>query len=79
VVPFGQDQPDNARRVVGLGVGRTISRSAVSPDRFARELRELVENPDYARRAGSVGAAIGKERGVVTACDEIERVVASVH
>ena len=26
VVPFGVDQPDNARRVVELGVGRTISR-----------------------------------------------------
>ncbi len=79
VVPFGQDQPDNARRVVGLGVARTIPRSAVSPDRFARELRELLEKPDYARRADSVGAAIRKERGVVTACDEIERVIASVH
>jgi rhamnosyltransferase subunit B len=79
VVPFGQDQPDNARRVVALGAGRTISRSAVSPQRFAKELRELLENADYARRAESVGTAIRNERGVVTACDEIERVMAPVN
>jgi rhamnosyltransferase subunit B len=79
VVPFGQDQPDNARRVVGLGAGRTIPKSAVSPFRLAQELRELLENPDYARRAEGVGAIIGKERGAVTACDEIERVMAAVN
>ena len=75
VVPFGQDQPDNARRVVALGAGRTISRTAVGPGRFARELRELLENADYARRADNVGDAIRNERGVVTACDEIEAAI----
>ena len=29
IVPFGQDQPDNARRCVRLGVARTIARKAL--------------------------------------------------
>ncbi len=43
VVPFGQDQPDNARRVVGLGVARTIPEGRLS---------------HRSRRQGTVGAAV---------------------
>ena len=54
VVPFGQDQPDNARRVVGLGVARTVGRG---------------QYPGRSRHARAVGAggrrlrAAGPHRG----------------
>jgi UDP:flavonoid glycosyltransferase YjiC (YdhE family) len=73
IVPFGQDQPDNARRCVGLGVARTLSRLAFTPARVADELRQLRQNPGYGRRAADVGATVRAENGTVTACDEIER------
>jgi rhamnosyltransferase subunit B len=72
VVPFGQDQPDNARRVVELGVGRTLPRNKYTADRLIRELRALGD-PTYDERARAIGARIAAERGVATACDEIEK------
>lgn len=72
VVPFGQDQPDNARRVVKLGVARTVSRGQYTRERVTRELSALVSDPKYAERARTVGVQVAAERGVETACDEIE-------
>ena len=74
VMPFGQDQPDNARRCVELGVARTISRRAYA-GRVARELSALLSNPSYAERAAAVGAEMATENGTMTACDAIERVL----
>ena len=75
VVPFGQDQPDNARRVVGLGVARTIPRGGYRIDRVVRELSALLSDPGYAERALGVGDQVRAERGTATACDAIERVL----
>jgi len=72
VVPFAHDQPDNARRCVSLGVARTISRSAYSRGRVAKELARLLDDPSYVSHAARVGADIRAERGTVTACDAIE-------
>lgn len=77
VVPFGQDQPDNARRVVQLGVARTISRRRFRIDRVISELSALLSDPSYAARAATVGKQVCAERGTETACDAIERVLAS--
>ena len=76
VVPFGQDQPDNARRVVKLGVGRTIRRGQYRVDRLLRELTEL-SAPAYAERARAVGLEVNAERGVERAVDEIEKALGS--
>jgi len=75
IVPFGQDQPDNARRVVSLGVARTIPRGGYSIDRVISELSALLSDPGYAQRALVVGEQVRAERGVQTACDSIERVL----
>ncbi len=72
VVPYGQDQPDNARRCVALGVGRTIPRHRYNAELLERELSVLLSDPAYATRAAVVGAAIRAERGTETACDAIE-------
>jgi UDP:flavonoid glycosyltransferase YjiC (YdhE family) len=72
VVPFGQDQPDNARRCADLGVARWVPRSAYTVDRVTRELSVLLDNRDYARRAAEVARRVEAERGVDTAVDAIE-------
>jgi UDP:flavonoid glycosyltransferase YjiC (YdhE family) len=77
VVPFGQDQPDNARRCVERGIARTISRGRYTVDRVTRELSALLTDPAYARRADGVGEQVRAERGAEAAADAIERVLAS--
>jgi UDP:flavonoid glycosyltransferase YjiC (YdhE family) len=55
-----------------LGTSRTISRDHYSASQVVKELRELLENPDYAAKAKEVGHIIQGENGVGTACDAIE-------
>jgi UDP:flavonoid glycosyltransferase YjiC (YdhE family) len=74
VVPFGQDQPDNARRCARLGVARTIDRRRYTVDNLIAEL-EALSTAAYAANAERVGRAIDAERGTDTACDAIERVL----
>lgn len=75
IVPFGQDQPDNARRCVRLGVGRTLSLSRYTVSRVASELSELLDNPTYREQAAQVGQQVREENGTKRACDAIEQVI----
>ena len=75
VVPYGADQPDNAARIVRLGVGRTLGRSQYRKARVTRELGRLLEDPSYGKRAAALGLALGAEHGAATACDAIEAVL----
>jgi len=77
VMPYNYDQPDNAERVVRLGVGRTISRQAYSAERVTRELRELLTNKSYSRRALEISERMGRELGTETACDALEGLLES--
>jgi rhamnosyltransferase subunit B len=72
VVPFSHDQPDNAARVARLGMGRTILPKRYTARRAADELKKLLEDPRYSRRARSIGDEIRHEDGVATACDALE-------
>ena len=75
VVPWGVDQPDNAARVVQMGVARTLHRKAYRAARVVQALRPLLEQRAFATRAAEVGATIRAEHGTATACDAIERVL----
>ena len=75
IVPFGQDQPDNARRCVQLGVGRTIARKNYQTETVVAELSRLLADPSCAARAADVSAVVRSEHGAATACDAIERVL----
>jgi rhamnosyltransferase subunit B len=72
VVPFGQDQPDNARRCTLLGLARTIPRGRYTAARVERELRALLTDSTCARRASEAAAIVNAEQGTTTACDAIE-------
>lgn len=73
IVPFGQDQPDNARRCVRLGIGRTLSPARFTVPRAVNELSELLDNPTYREQAAKVGRQVREENGTKTACDAIEQ------
>ena len=75
IVPYGQDQPDNARRCVRLGVGRMLSSASFTVPRAVSELSELLDNPTYRERAAKVGQRVREENGTKTACDAIEQVL----
>jgi UDP:flavonoid glycosyltransferase YjiC (YdhE family) len=76
VMPYAHDQPDNADRVVRLGIARHISRQAYRPGRVAAELERLLGEPRYAERAAEVGRQVARENGVGAACEALDRVLA---
>lgn len=75
VVPFGQDQPDNARRCEELGVARSIGRGHYTCSRVTQELSRLLDDRSYAERASQAAREVQAEHGTSRACDEIERVL----
>ena len=72
IMPYSHDQPDNARRMRRLKVARVIRRSEYTPLRVARKVRNMLEEPKYARRAQSVSRMLKHEDGVRKACDALE-------
>jgi rhamnosyltransferase subunit B len=74
-MPCSYDQPDNAARMVRLGVGRSISRNRYSAERVARELSLLLAEPRYRLAAKEIGLQIQSERGAETACDALENLL----
>jgi rhamnosyltransferase subunit B len=72
VMPYAHDQPDNAARVTRLGIARTIPRARYTPERAAAELRVLLDDPAYARRAREIGEKVRSEDAVKVACDALE-------
>jgi rhamnosyltransferase subunit B len=72
VVPYAYDQPDNAARLIRLGVARTIERHHCTAARIATELKHLLFDPSYVARAAEVGRLVQAEEGVWAACNAIE-------
>jgi rhamnosyltransferase subunit B len=73
VAPCAWDQPDVAARVARLGGARTMQRRHYTAARVVSELRRLLDDPIYSRRASAVGAEVRQEDGVKTACDALSR------
>jgi UDP:flavonoid glycosyltransferase YjiC (YdhE family) len=71
VMPCAWDQPDNAERAARLGISRTIPRHRYTPAQVAAELRHLLDDPAYGRRAAEVGEQIRQENGVRVACNAL--------
>ncbi|MBI3862865.1 MAG: glycosyltransferase family 1 protein [Planctomycetia bacterium] len=72
IMPCAWDQPDNAERAARLGIARTISRNRYTASRVAAELKRLLDDPSYSRRATEVGGPVRQENGVRVACDALE-------
>jgi UDP:flavonoid glycosyltransferase YjiC (YdhE family) len=74
VVPHSHDQPDNAARVVRLGVARTLLPKRYTAARAAAELRRLLDDAGYAEHARSVAAIVASERGADGAAEALASV-----
>ncbi|MDY7013806.1 MAG: glycosyltransferase, partial [Cyanobacteriota bacterium] len=72
VVPDDFDRPDNAARVVRLGVGRQVRRDRYSAAVLAAELKQVLLDPVYAQQAACISRLLQAEDGVGTAADAIE-------
>jgi UDP:flavonoid glycosyltransferase YjiC (YdhE family) len=72
VMPYGFDQPDNAARVMRLGVARTINRRHYRAERVASELTQLLTDSSYIEQACRLADQIQAEHGATAACDAIE-------
>jgi rhamnosyltransferase subunit B len=72
IVPYGWDQPDNAARIVRLGVGLNVARSHYSVDTAVAALKSILESPRISARAAEVGYQVAAEDGLGAACDAIE-------
>ena len=77
VMPYSHDQPDNARRMQRLGVARVLRRQDYTAKNAAREIARLLSDPRYAEKAQAVGVQLAQEDGVKTACDAMERLLAT--
>lgn len=75
VVPYAHDQPDNAARLVRMGLARSVPRHRYTTTRVAAELRQLLDDSGYARRASDAGELVRQEDGVRTACDALEELL----
>ena len=75
VVPHAHDQPDNAQRLRRLGIARVLSPQRYKASRAADELKTLLEDPEYARKAAEVGEQVCLENGVRAACDALEAII----
>jgi UDP:flavonoid glycosyltransferase YjiC (YdhE family) len=73
VVPFANDQPDNAARCSRLGVSRTLPRKRYGRENAAGMLGELLADPAVRSRSGECAKVIAGEDGVRSACDAIEK------
>ena len=72
IMPYSHDQPDNARRIRRLKVGRTIQRKQYFPLRVVRKLTRMLTNPKLFKRAELVAGVLEKENGIKTAVDALE-------
>ncbi|MBO0777977.1 MAG: glycosyl transferase [Ktedonobacteraceae bacterium] len=71
VVPQSADQPWIAKRVVELGVGRSLSPRRVTAKSLRRAAEKIFSQPAYANAAASVGESLRTAGGYKTAADEI--------
>ncbi|MBE0598935.1 MAG: glycosyltransferase, partial [Desulfuromonadales bacterium] len=72
LVPVAFDQPDNAFRAAGLGLGRVLPFGKVDADRLVPHLVELLSRPDYGRAAEALARQLRRSDGAANAAAELE-------
>jgi len=75
VVPHAHDQPDNAARLVRLGVARKIEVGKYRRGRVAQTLRELTHSSEVRENCQRVTARFGDADSIAMTCDLIEELV----
>ncbi|UWZ84457.1 glycosyltransferase [Occallatibacter riparius] len=73
VVPYGNDQPDNALRLERLRLGVSIYPERYKAARVARALHALLDSPEIKANALRYSARIDTDAALNQACDAIEQ------
>jgi rhamnosyltransferase subunit B len=71
VTPFLGDQPDNAARLVRLGLARALPGRGFTAKAMSAELRTLLEDARFALQARAVAARVAREDGAAVAARRI--------
>jgi rhamnosyltransferase subunit B len=74
VMPHAHDQPDNAARLVRLGVAKKLEPRQFRAKRVARELSELLQSHEIAQSCKEVAARFAGHDPLEETCDLIEQV-----
>jgi rhamnosyltransferase subunit B len=77
VMPMTHDQPDNAARIVRLGVGRSIARWRFTGRNVARVLAAFLTQPDLPARCQTIASRFQGDDAVTRTCALIERLGSS--
>jgi UDP:flavonoid glycosyltransferase YjiC (YdhE family) len=77
VVPFGADQPINARAIERLGIGRVIGREDLSAQRMREAVRAVLHDPEYGRRIRQLRDDNASLPAVAEAISVLERLPAA--
>lgn len=77
VCPFLGDQPDNAERLVRMGVARRLDHKRFTAARAAAALTELLGDPATIERAARVGVQVAAEDGADVVASKIARMLSS--
>ncbi len=77
VMPFSHDQFDNAARCSRKRIGRWLYREKYRAELVAKELNEILANPNFKENAEKAKEIISNEDGAKTACDIIEQKLGS--
>lgn len=73
IVPLAHDQFDNAARAKRLGVSETVLHARADTRALTKALHTILDRPDVANRAATLGQHVRVEAGAVIAVDHIER------
>jgi len=79
IVPFANDEFDNARRAKLLGTSVTLHTHRLSIEGLCAAMRRVLESDAIAERAEALGRRIRAEDGAAAAADEVEAVASSQH
>ncbi len=72
IMPMAHDQPDNARRVLELGVGDAIAPRRFTGRRVAKVLARLLGDPKVADACRRFATRVAETDGLAAAADDIE-------
>jgi UDP:flavonoid glycosyltransferase YjiC (YdhE family) len=75
IVPYANDQPDNAARCRRNGLGEVISRDNYNARSAGEMIKKIIADPNYKQRSFQSSRIIASERGTATACDAIDAVL----
>lgn len=72
IIPFANDEFDNAARARKLGVSRTLDLNRLNPKSLAAALQSILEDPQARAKAAAMRPLLLSEDGAETAADALE-------